>query len=101
MTGFLIPLVVSFGLMVLLMTPTLYLAWRGGKTRTIGRFLIAAGVVGLLIATVAATSGQSLEQCELANGRACRDYGSTGMQLTMVVIFTIVAWIKAFALWNE
>lgn len=92
---------VSTGILVLLTTPTFVLAWRAGKTRTIRRFLIAAVVVGLLIGTVAATSGQSLEQCELANGRSCNDYGSAGMQLTIVVIFTIVSWIKAVALWND
>lgn len=101
MTGFVSASAVSTGILILLATPTLYLAWRAGKSRTIRRFLIAAVAVGLLIGTVAATSGQSLEQCELANGRSCNDYGSTGMQLTIVVIFTIVSWVKALALWNE
>lgn len=95
MAAFTYSFVVSTGILLLFTTPTFYLAWRNGRKKTIRRFLIAATVVGFLVAVVAVSSGQLLDQCETENNRACFDYGSAGMRLTFMVSFIIVAWVKA------
>ena len=101
-TVFLYSFVVSTGILLLLTTPTFYLAWRSGQKRTIQRFLIAAIAVGFLIAVIAVSSGQLVDQCaaEKAN-RACFDSGSAGMRLTFMGVFAIVAWVKAVILYDS
>ena len=86
MTAIFYSFVVSTGILLLLTIPTFYLAWRNGQKRTIRRFLIAAVVVGFVVAVIAASSGQLLDQCEAENNRACFDAGSAGMRLTIMAV---------------
>jgi hypothetical protein len=92
---FLYSFVVSTGILLLFTTPTFYMAWRKGRKKTIRRFLIAAIAVGFLVAVIAVSSGQLLDQCEAENNRACFDSGSAGLRLTFMVGFIIVSWVKA------
>jgi hypothetical protein len=100
-TVFFYSFVVSTGILLLLTTPTFYLAWRNGQKKTIRRFLIAAIAVGFVVAVIAVSSGQLLDQCEAENNRACFDSGSAGMRLTIMAVFVIVAWVKAAILYDS
>ena len=101
MAVFLYSFVVSTGILLLFTTPTFYLAWRSGQKKTIRRFLIAAIVVGFVVAVIAVSSGQLLDQCEAENNRVCFDSGSAGMRLTIMAVFVIVAWVKAAILFDS
>lgn len=97
---FFVSFVVSTGILLLLASPTLYLAWRKGRRKKFRSFLIGAGGLGLTLAAVSASSARLLEQCEAENLRSCFDYGSVGMRLTFIVIFTIIAWVNAVILYD-
>ena len=101
MAVFLYSFVVSTGILLIFTIPTFYLAWRNGRNKTIRRFLIAAIVVGFVVAVIAVSSGQLLDQCEAENNRACFDSGSAGMRLTIMVVFVIVSWVKAAILFDS
>lgn len=101
MTAVLGAFLVATAILLVICAPTLYLAWRKGHTKTVGRFLIAAGSVGLVLATLSGSSDVLLNQCQAVNGRDCVDAGSAGMRLTILGMFAIVAWTKAVILYNE
>jgi hypothetical protein len=100
-TAFFYSFVVTTGILLLLTTPTFYLAWRSGQKKTIRRFLIGAIVVGFVVAVIAVSSGQLVDQCQAENNRACFDPGSAGMRLTIMAVFVIVSWVKAVILFDS
>ncbi len=89
------------GLMLVFSLPIFVVAWGKGRTKTIHRFLIAAGITGLTSAAVSASSDRLVRQCEDAGGLDCLDYGSTGLHLLLVVGYVITSWVKAVIIIQE
>ncbi len=89
------------GLMLVFSLPMFVVAWRKGRTKTVHRFLIAAGITGLSSAAVSASSDRLVRQCENAGGLDCLDYGSTGLHLLFVVGYIVTSWVKAIIIIQE
>ena len=92
---------ISIGILLIFSSPIFYLAWRKGRTKTIRRFLVGAGVIGLVTASVSATSEGLVAQCQAASNIECIDYGSAGIRLLFIVSYIIVSWVKAVILFGE
>lgn len=92
---------ISTGILLIFSIPIFYVAWRKGRNKTIRRFLIAAGSIGLLNAAVSASSARLINQCQAVNNRDCVDYGSAGMRLTFIVGYIIISWVRAVVLSDE
>ncbi|MEE9176838.1 MAG: hypothetical protein V3U46_00240 [Acidimicrobiia bacterium] len=65
--------------------PLFVVAQRKGRTKTIRRFLIAAGVIGLFTALVSAGSESLESRCEAVGNFNCLDFGSTGLQFIFIL----------------
>ena len=89
------------GLLLVLGVPVLVVAWRKGRNKTAHRFLIAAGLIGLISAVISATSDSLVSQCETAGNTGCLDFGSAGLQMLFVVGYIITSWVKAVILSRE
>lgn len=92
---------VILGILAGLGLPLWFIAWQKGRRDTIRNFAIGAAAVAVLGGVVAITSERALEQCMAANGRACLDPGSDGVQLVMVVFYLIANWFVAYKMWSE
>lgn len=101
MAAFLGSFLITTGILLALAAPTFYLGWRKGRRRTVRRFLIAAGVTGLIASVLAATSERLVARCEAADYTNCFDIGSAGMRLIVAVSYVVVAWVKALMLFRE
>ncbi|MGB7858908.1 MAG: hypothetical protein WBM90_00225 [Acidimicrobiia bacterium] len=81
--------------------PALYVSWRNSSNKRIRQLLIAASSVGFVSALISTSSQDLLGKCETVNGRACLDYGSTGLRLTIMVLYVVVALIAAVRIADE
>ena len=89
------------GILLVASVPVLIIAWQGGLSETIRRFLIAAGVIGSVLAMISASSERLVNQCKAAGNPSCIDYGATGFQLLVVIGFVLTAAVKAFILYRD
>jgi hypothetical protein len=83
------------GLTLALGIPLFVVARRQGRTKTTRRFLIAAGVIGLLTALVSVSSEMLVSRCEAVGNFNCLDFGSTGLQFIFIVGYAISSWVAA------
>ena len=81
----------------LLAVPVFAVARRRKKGRVAINFTIAALVVGALMAVTKYTSDSAVASCEAVGNTQCFDAGSTGFLVLFVLVFSLVAWLRA---WN-
>ena len=96
--------VATFAVLVLLAVLALPLwiaAARKGRTDTIRRFALAGGVLALTCGIIAGTSDRLISQCEAAGYSNCVDPGAAGMQLVMIGIYVVAAWVVAIPMWRD
>lgn len=101
MGTFLLGTLLYGGIFLAFTLPIAILAPRHGNTETPRRFLIAAGVLTLLSASIVTTREQLVSQCEAVGNTACWDYGGTGLLLLLVGPYAVVALIRAFYLYRD
>ncbi len=89
------------GLMLAFSIPLFVVARRKGRPKTTRRFLIAAGVIGLITALVSAGSEILTSRCEAVGNFSCLDFGSTGLQVIFIAGYVISSWIAAVIINQE
>ena len=97
---FLTTLLLFVVLLAVLGTPLWLVAARLGRTRTIRNFAIGAVGVALAAALMAYVSERQMAQCEAAGNPSCFDYGTTGFQILMVLVYVTTAWWSAYSIWR-
>jgi uncharacterized membrane protein len=98
---FITSLVMFGGLLIALAAPLLYMAWRRERLVTARNFLIGAGVVAILCSVLAVVSERQVLQCLDAGNSDCVDSGAAGMQLLLIGLFAVAAWLNAFFMWRD
>ncbi len=101
MGTFLLGTILYGGVFLAFTLPVAILAPRKGYTETPRRFLIAAGVLTVLSASIVTTREQLISQCEAAGNTACWDYGGTGLLMLLVLPYATVALARAFYIYRE
>ncbi len=103
MVTFLVALVIFTGILLVVSIPLLLVARRDGRFDTIRKFLVGAGVVGLLCAIGSATSDALVNKCTDAgnSSSACIDAGTTGFQVLLVGGYAVAAWTKTYLIHND
>ncbi len=101
MITFFVAFLQSTGLMLAFGIPLFVVARRKGRTKTTRRFLIAAGVIGLVTALVSVGSEMLVSRCEAVGNFNCLDFGSTGLQFIFVVGYVISSWVAAVIINQE
>lgn len=97
-------IVATFAVLVLLAVLALPLwiaAARKGRTDTIRRFAITGAVIAFACGVIAGTSDRLISQCEAAGYPNCVDPGAAGMQLVVIGIYVIFAWVVAIPMWRD
>ena len=88
-------------LLAVLGLPLWIAAVRRGRTDTIRRFAIAGLVLAIACGVIAGSSDRLISQCEAAGYPNCVDPGAAGMQLVMIGIYAVAAWIVAIPMWRD
>ena len=101
MTTFLTALVRYTGGLLLAGVPVMIIARRRRRVQTIRRFAIAAGLIGLICATVSVSSEELVDSCIAAGNKNCFDFGADGLQLMLVVGYVGTALVRAFQIYND
>ncbi|MGH3649874.1 MAG: hypothetical protein ACRDU9_04125 [Acidimicrobiia bacterium] len=101
MTTFLTTLLIVTVLLLVLGAPLTVPTWRKGQRKTARSWLIGAGVIGVLCASIAMVSERQVTQCLDAGNTDCIDSGAAGLQLVFIVLYLVSAWIGAFLVWRE
>lgn len=78
----------------------LWIVGRDSHPDDIRKFLVAAVIVGAVVAVLASTSQRLTEQCLAARNQNCIDFGSAGMQTTVFAGFGFVALVRAYLVWR-
>jgi hypothetical protein len=101
MTTFVVALVGYSAILLLLGFPVVVIARRRRRPDTAKKFVVAALVIGLILAVVSAGSAHLVARCESAGNTSCNDYGSTGLQVLAVIGFGIASWWTAVILYRD
>ena len=101
MTTFLTAFVRYAGGLLLVSVPVMVIARRRGLVKTTRRFAVAAGLIGLICATVSVSSEELVDSCIAAGNKNCFDFGADGLQLMLVVGFVGTALVRAFQIYND
>ena len=91
--GFLLEVALFVGLVTLIGTPVMAVAYRRGEPRTMRKFLFAGLLVGLFVAVLSATSDALVSRCLEAGNTGCLDYGTVGIQTLILVAYGLVSLI--------
>ena len=86
---------VTVGLL-LASTPLFIAAWRRGRMATIRNFALVATLIGVACGALAAVSNRQVEQCMSSGSSGCIDWGTAGMQLTIIGFYVLAAWLTAY-----
>ena len=99
--AFLRALLLYGGILLAFTLPIAVLAPKKGQPETVRRFLVVAGILTLMAASVEAGSDLLVSKCEAVGNTACYDYGGLGRLLLFVIPYGVVAGVKAYGLNRE
>lgn len=87
----------GYSVLFLLAAVPLFLACRNREDRreTANRFALSGLILAALSAVVDISSERFVAQCFDAGYRNCLDPGRAGMQLMMLFLYALVAWLTA------
>lgn len=83
------------GLATMIGLPAMVVAFLRREIRTLRKFVIAGVAVGVLVAILAATSDLLVSRCREAGNTGCLDYGATGIQTLILVVYGLVSVVAA------
>ena len=83
-------------IMLIFSGPVLFVARQRELPKMARRFLIAAGVCGLICGVLSAGSERLVNQCEAAGNLSCVDSGSSGFQLMIVAGYLGTSLVRSY-----